>query len=70
MGTLADSGLLVDISELISEEQLADFDESALDFYRLGEGLYGLPVYISVQCLGGNKAMLEEAGGRSASSAR
>lgn len=62
VGTLADSGLLVDISELISEEQLADFDESALEFYRLGEGLYGLPVYISVQCLGGNKAMLEEAG--------
>lgn len=62
VGTLADSGLLVDISELVSEEQLADFDESALEFYRLGEGLYGLPVYISVQCLGGNKAMLEEAG--------
>ena len=58
VGTLADSGLLVDISELISEEQLADFDESALDFYRLGEGLYGLPIYISIQCLGGNKAML------------
>lgn len=62
VGTLADSGLLVDISELVSDEQLADFDESALEFYRLGEGLYGLPVYISVQCLGGNKAMLEEAG--------
>lgn len=62
VGTLADSGLLVDISELISDEQLADFDESALEFYRLGDGLYGLPIYISIQCLGGNKAMLEEAG--------
>ena len=62
VGTLADSGLLVDISELISDEQLADFAESALEFYRLGDGLYGLPIYISIQCLGGNKAMLEEAG--------
>ena len=62
VGTLADSGLLVDISELISEEQLADFDESALEFYRLEDGLYGLPIYISVQCLGGNRAMMEEAG--------
>lgn len=62
VGTLADSGLMVDISTLISDEELADFDESALEFYRLDEGLYGLPVYISVQCLGGNKAMMEEAG--------
>ena len=48
VGTLADSGLLVDISELISDEQLADFDESALEFYRLGDGLYGLPIYLSL----------------------
>lgn len=58
----ADSGLMVDISSLISDEELADFDESALEFCRLDDKLYGLPVYISVQCLGGNKAMLEEAG--------
>ena len=61
VGKYADSGLLVDITGLIGSEQLADFDESALSFYRLGDALYGLPVYISVQCLGGNKAMLEEA---------
>ncbi len=62
VGKYVDSGLLVDITSLISQEQLADFDESALEFYRLDTGLYGLPVYISIQCLGGNKAMLEEAG--------
>lgn len=61
VGTLADSGLMVDITSLASEEELVDFDENALGFYRLSDGLYGLPIYISVQCLGGNKAMLEEA---------
>ena len=62
LGTLVDSGLLVDITSLVSEEQLADFDASALEYYRLQGGLYGLPIYNSIQCLGGNKAMLEAAG--------
>lgn len=57
-----DTGLLLDIKDLISAEQLADFDENALAFYRNGDGLYGLPTYISIQALGGNKAMLDEAG--------
>lgn len=57
-----DTGLLLDISNLISDETLADFDESAVAFYRNGDGLYGLPTYISIQCLGGNKAMMDEAG--------
>ncbi len=56
-----DTGLLLDIKNLLSAEQLADFDENALAFYRNGDGLYGLPTYISIQALGGNKAMLEEA---------
>lgn len=62
VGKYLDSGLMVDIGALASDEQKKDFDESALSFYRNGDGLYGFPVYISVQCLGGNKAMLEEAG--------
>lgn len=62
VGKYVDSGMMVDITSLISAEDLADFDESAVQFYRIGEGLYGLPVYISIQALGGNKAMLEEAG--------
>ncbi len=57
-----DTGLLLDITNIISTEQLADFDENAVNFYRNGNGLYGLPTYISVQALGGNKAMLEDAG--------
>ncbi len=61
VGTLADSGLLLDISSMIEKEQLEDFDSNALEFYRLNEGLYGLPIYISVQCLGGNRAMMEQA---------
>lgn len=62
LGKYVDSGLMVDISSLVSPDMLADYDESATAFYRLGDGLYGLPVYISIQALGGNRAMLEEAG--------
>lgn len=57
-----DTGLLLDIKDIVPAEQIADFDENALAFYRNGDGIYGLPTYISIQALGGNKAMLEEAG--------
>lgn len=57
-----DSGLMLDISNIASPDMLADFDEGPLNYYRSGEGLYGLPTYVSIQCLGGNKAMLEAAG--------
>lgn len=62
VGKYLDSGLLVDIKDLASEEQMKDFDDNAVAFYKNGDGIYGLPVYISIQCLGGNKAMLEAAG--------
>lgn len=62
LAKLVDSGLLLDVGSMLSDEQLAEFDADALDFYRMNDGMYGLPIYISVQCLGGNKAMMEEAG--------
>lgn len=57
-----DSGLIVDLNGIVSAEQLADFDKTPLDYYKSGEGVYGLPVYVSLQCLGGNKEFLEAAG--------
>lgn len=61
VGKYLDSGLMVDIGKMIDPATLKDYDESAVAFYRNGEGLYGLPVYISIQCLGGNKAMMDAA---------
>lgn len=57
-----DINMAVDISQYLSEEQLTDFDSDVLDYFRSGEGLYGLPAYCEVQCIGGNKEMLEKAG--------
>ncbi len=62
IGTHAESGLLVDVSQYITEEELADYDANMLDYYRMDGMLYGIPTYNSIQSLGGNRAMLEAAG--------
>lgn len=62
LGKHVDSGLAVDISSLIDPATLADYDDYAVDFYRLEGGLYGLPLYISIHALGGNKEMMTAAG--------
>ena len=56
------SGMLLDIAPYISEEVLSDYDESAVNFYRNGDALYGLPMWVSAFTLGGNRMYLEEAG--------
>ncbi len=62
LGTRAESGLLVDVTEYVTEEELADYDASMLDYYRMDGKLYGIPTYNSIQSLGGNRDMLEAAG--------
>lgn len=57
-----DIGMAVDIRQYLSEDQLGDFDENILNYFKNGDGIYGLPAYCEVQCIGGNKAMLEDAG--------
>ena len=57
-----DSGMLVDIGDYLDESQLGDFDENVLNYFRNGDGLYGLPAYCEVQCIGGNRQFLEDAG--------
>ena len=32
------------------------------DTLKIGDGLYGLPAYCEVQCIGGNREFLEKAG--------
>lgn len=57
-----DMGMAVDISQYLTEDQMKDFDENVLGYFENGEGLYGLPAYCEVQCIGGNREFLENAG--------
>ena len=57
-----DTGLLLDISDIATQDMLNDFDQNILDYYRNGDGLYGMPAYAEVHGIGGNKEMLEAAG--------
>ena len=57
-----DMGMAVDISQYLSEDQMKDFDENVLGYFENGDGLYGLPAYCEVQCIGGNREFLEKAG--------
>jgi multiple sugar transport system substrate-binding protein len=58
----ADMGMLLDIKDALSPEALADYDEVALKYFQLGDGQYGLPAYMAIHSIGGNKAMLDAAG--------
>jgi multiple sugar transport system substrate-binding protein len=57
-----DTGLLLDISDMATQEMLNDFDQTILNYYRNGDGLYGMPAYAEVHGIGGNREMLEAAG--------
>ena len=55
-------GVGVNLADYLDSSVLADFDQNALDYMTLDGSVYGLPLYISIQALGGNKEMLEAAG--------
>ena len=55
-------GMLMDISSAATDEMVADFDKTPLDYMRMGDGLYGFPAYMEVHSIGGNRQFLEEAG--------
>lgn len=56
-----DLGMIIDLNDYLSDE-LSDFDDNVLNYFRNGDGTYGLPAYCEVQCIGGNKEKLEAAG--------
>ena len=62
LGTYVDMGVAIDITDYMPEGRLEDYDESVLGYMTLDDTLYGLPLYVSIQAMGGNKAMLEAAG--------
>lgn len=58
----AQMGMLMDIKDIVTPEMVADFDEAPLEYMKNGDGLYGMPAYMEVHAIGGNKQMLEDAG--------
>ncbi len=62
IGTYVENGTAIDISKYMDADRLADYDQNALDYMTLEGTLYGLPLYITIQALGGNREMLEAAG--------
>lgn len=55
-------GMLMDISDVATPEMINDFDKGPLEYMKKGEGLYGLPAYMEIHAIGGNREFLEEAG--------
>ena len=62
IGQYVDLGLGVDISAYMDADRLADYDQNAMDYMSIENVPYGLPLYITIQSIGGNREMLEAAG--------
>ncbi len=56
------TGMMLDISKSVPKEFLDDFDSNTLAYLKNGNGMYGLPLYMAIQTIGGNKKFLEDAG--------
>ena len=54
--------VLLDLNQVLSDEVKADYDEVPMKFFQLGDAQYGLPAYLAIHSIGGNKQFLEEAG--------
>ncbi len=55
-------GVLLDLNPVLSDEVKADYDEVPMKYFQLGDAQYGLPAYLAIHSIGGNKQFLEEAG--------
>ncbi len=58
----ADSGLTVPVTEIFTEDYLADFYPAVLDSFNIDGQPYGLPMYVSPYVLYYNKDLFEQAG--------
>jgi len=54
-------GMLLDINNALTDEMKADYDEIPMKYFQLEGAQYGLPAYMAVHSIGGNKQFLEEA---------
>lgn len=62
IGKYLSTGMMLDISGAVSKDILNDFDQNTLVYMKNGNGLYGLPLYMAIQTIGGNKQFLTDAG--------
>lgn len=62
IGSYVELGVGIEIENYMDPERLADYDQNALDYMSIEGHTYGLPLYITIQSIGGNKEMLEAAG--------
>lgn len=58
----AQQDMLMDISDVATEDMLKDYDPAPLEYMKNGKGLYGFPAYMEAHAIGGNKEYLEKAG--------
>lgn len=56
------TGLVVSLDDHFSSEDYSAYDKNLLDGYVIEGELRGIPLYAGIWALGGNKALLEEAG--------
>lgn len=56
------TGLAVPIEDYIDKETLSDYYPVALEYMKVGGKLYGLPLYMKIHTIAGNKKLMEEAG--------
>lgn len=54
--------VLLDLNKVLPDEVKADYDEVPMKYFQLGDAQYGLPAYLAIHSIGGNKQFLEEAG--------
>lgn len=57
-----DMGVALDITPYVTDEMLADYDKAPVEYMKNGDGLYGLPAYLEIHGIGGNKEYMEAAG--------
>ena len=62
IGTYVEMGVAMDVKPYLPEGALEDYDQNALDYMTLDNTLYGLPLYLTIQALGGNRQMMTDAG--------
>lgn len=57
-----DTGMMIDISKYADPSMISDYNETILNYFRNGDGIYGFPAYAEVQAIGGNREIMEEVG--------
>lgn len=56
------TGLMVPIEKYLEKGVLEDYYPNALEYMKVDGKLYGLPLYMKLHTIGGNRKLLEEAG--------